>query len=276
MKLVSHLGLLALIAFSFLFSIALLAGGLKLWGPPAFAAGAIGRTATLLARATGAAARDGIRASCAVVPRVALASTGYDLWTDEGDGLSFALVDPGHDGNTSVYTDGDHPDFEALTRDDHRPLLWFKRDGVEWVSRDADVLARAEELLGPVRKLGREMGEVGGQMGERGARLGRMGGRLGVLGGRLATIEVRASTEPIDDAERAQLEREAREIREQMHAISAQMPRGRGEDDERLRERMRELGRQQKVATREARTGMRSLTERAIRERRAERLGLGI
>ncbi len=268
MKRFAHLGLIALVALSFLVSATLVAGVVRVWGRPALPGLMLAEATRLIAR-TGAR---GLDLSCTAPIQGAAASYGFDVYDDGGDGFAYALVDRDAGGGTHLYVNPGRPHLESLVGADQGPLLWFERDGVEYVCRDASTIVRARAILAPVREIGREMGEVGRRMGQRGAAMGRLGGRMGRLGGRMGVLQARAALTD-DDAERARLEREAKALRAEMDALSARMPQDRPDDA--LGRRMSELSRRQRDAQREARAKMRSLIDGVLRERRAERLGVG-
>jgi hypothetical protein len=272
MKRASHLGLAALIVMSFTLSAALVSGAARLWGAPPSAGRTLAKAAGVLARAGRAPAEFG----CASMPRVAAASSGFSMYSDDADGLTYALVQPGHRGDFVMDSHGHRPDLRVLSGTDRRPLLWFVREGREWVSRDPAVVARAGEILEPLRRNGREMGEVGRAIGARGAAAGRAGGRLGRLGARLAALETRAALEAGDDDDREQLRREADALHAEIEALSERLPARDDAGDAALGKRLRELSRRNEVVTREARVQMRALIESAIRDGKAQRMEVGI
>lgn len=270
MKRFPHAGLAILVVLSFGLSAAIVAGAVSLLGPSTRAGAVLARVASGLVP-HGAT----LRASRPALTGLVAAASAYGSSIGDSDESAWALVEPDHDGQTTVAAAGRHPDFDVLTRTDHRPLLWFVHDGEEWVSRDPSVVARAREIIEPMQRIGREMGEVGRRMGARGAAMGRLGGRLGRLGQRLAALETRAAFAVDDEREREELRHEARTVRDEMEAVSARMRDRNDEGDSALRDRMRELQRRQRAAVREARTSMQALIEDAVRDRRAQRLEIG-
>jgi chromosome segregation ATPase len=61
------------------------------------------------------------------------------------------------------------------------PALWVRRDGHEWVIRDAKLLARMRALTAPIDELGRQEGALGAQQGALGAQQGALGRKMGEL-----------------------------------------------------------------------------------------------
>ncbi|MCU1281918.1 MAG: Antirepressor regulating drug resistance protein [bacterium] len=86
------------------------------------------------------------------------------------------------------------------------PALFLRRDGHEWLIRDAQLLVRARALLAPLDELGRQQGALGGKQGALGAKQGALGRTMGALSG---------------DPERNQRQMEA--LGRQMEALGGEM-----------------------------------------------------
>ncbi|HYW30177.1 MAG TPA: M56 family metallopeptidase [Gemmatimonas sp.] len=175
-------------------------------------------------------------------------------------------------------------------------LLWFMRDGEEYVVRDTRTLREVEELWAPVSEIGEEQGKIGSKQGEIGAEQGRqgalqgavgakqglVGARQGVIGAQLGVLAAReaagasASERRDIEREREELERAMRALDREMRALSEEMrdvappSRGMSEDMEKLGRDMSVLGEQMEVASKRANAGMRTLIDRAIRSGAAE------
>ena len=169
-------------------------------------------------------------------------------------------------------------------------ILWFMRDGKEYVVRDPEVLKQLQYLWGPVRRIGAEQGVIGAKQGELGAQQGRIGARQGRIGAEqgavgarqaeigarqaaLAAREVRQASdrERVElHSERRELEKRMRELEREMAALSDRMgeeanPMAKlGAEMEVLGEEMSVLGKQMEEASRRAEAGMRNLMERAV------------
>ena len=193
---------------------------------------------------------------------------------------------------------GSRDDMERARR--HRragePMLWFRRDGREYVVRDPRLLREVDELWAPVSRIGGEQGKLGAQQGALGAEQGRhgarqgeigvqqgvIGARQGVVSSRLALLSMResqgvsAAERREIDRERERLEREMRELDREMDALSEDMRefeppmRELGEEMTVLGRQMATLGGQMEAASRRAEAGMRTLIERAISSGAAE------
>jgi bla regulator protein blaR1 len=169
-------------------------------------------------------------------------------------------------------------------------LLWFRKDGREYVVRDADVLREVQAIWEPVNRLGEEQGKLGTKQGELGTRQGefgtkqgvlgteqgRLGTRQGVLGTRQGTLAAREAS-GLSSAERADIERERQAIEKEMRGLDEQMRalngkmreldkpmRDLGEDMEVLGRQMAVLGGKMEEASREADAALRALVDKAI------------
>ena len=214
---------------------------------------------------------------------------GYSYgWWDDGEG--WALMSPGD----NVWMSNGHMDrdrVQALRRDDE-PLVWFSRDGREYVIRDRATIARLESLLEPQMELGRRQGELGGRQGEVGGRQGELGRQQGELGrqqGELGARQAELAAEQAalgwsdDSAERDELRERRRALSERMRELGerqrelgqrqrelAERQRAMGSEQREWGERQRALGHQQREAAEEARPKIRALFDRAIADGTAE------
>jgi beta-lactamase regulating signal transducer with metallopeptidase domain len=176
------------------------------------------------------------------------------------------------------------------------PMLWFRRDGREYVVRDANVLREVDDLWAPVSRIGEEQGRLGAQQGELGAQQGRHGARQGEIGAKQGVIGARqgvvsaqlgvlaaregegvtASERREIDRERQALNREMRRLDREMAALHEDMRefhppmRELGEEMAALGRQMEVLGGRMEDASRRAHAGMRTLIDRAITSGAAE------
>jgi hypothetical protein len=174
--------------------------------------------------------------------------------------------------------------------------LWFRKDGREYVVRDAGVLQELQTIWEPVNQLGEEQGKLGTKQGELGTEQGvfgtkqgeigteqgRLGARQGVLGARqgmLAAREAGGSTraERADiERERQAIEKEMRDLDQQMRALTDKMRefdkpmRNLGYEMEVLGSQMAVLGGKMDEASRAANAAMRALVEKAIADGTAQ------
>ncbi len=170
------------------------------------------------------------------------------------------------------------------------PLLWFRRDGREYVVRDPHVLREVDDLWEPVSRIGAEQGRIGARQGalgaeqgrhgarqgEIGARQGRVGARQGLIGARLGVLAARealgvsASERRAIEREREALDRDMRQLDREMEVLDEDMRdheppmRELGEEMAVLGRLMAALGRELDAASRRADAEMRALVDRAI------------
>lgn len=178
------------------------------------------------------------------------------------------------------------------------PLLWFIRDGREYIVRDTTVLAELNQVWEPVTTVGAEQTVVGSKQAAIGARQAEIGSRQAAVGAEQAVIGAKQAsvgtrqaavsiqeTKAATDAERAALERDRRSLEEDMRALDADMrkvdekmraldaPRRDLDDDMRVLDReMRALDTKMREAEKRAEAAMRALIERAIASGAAERV----
>lgn len=179
------------------------------------------------------------------------------------------------------------------------PMLWFRRDGQEYIVRDPNVLREIDDLWEPVSRIGEEQGRIGAEQGALGAEQGRygerqgeigakqgvVGARQGVVGAQLGLLAARdregasASERREIEREREALNRKMRELDREMEALNKDMReftppmRELGEEMAVLGRQMEVLGGRMEDASRRAHAGMRTLVDRAIRSGAAEPVG---
>lgn len=233
--------------------------------------------------------------------RVALAGArGKDSWADEDSWMYL------HDRHSSTMN-GSVEDIERVRQRYQKgdePLLWVRRDGKEWIVRDAALLRRAEEVLAPMNELGERQAELGGKQAELGARQADLGSKQAELGSRQAAFgsqqaalaaqvaqiaaqraALAARMAGAEVAEHERLDRDAQQLERAMDRLDDQMQalsehqrelgdhqgelgshQGElGAKQGELGERQAELGRLQQQAAEEADRGLAELVDEAIR-----------
>ncbi|MFP3939984.1 MAG: M56 family metallopeptidase, partial [Thermoanaerobaculia bacterium] len=203
-------------------------------------------------------------------------------WFFSDDGDAWALLD--EDAHVWIHgASGDAERARALRDRFDSPVLWFARDGQEYVIRDSATIARAREVLEPQRELGRRQGELGRQQGELGRRqkaLGRQQGELGQGQGELGSQQGElghrqgelGAEQAATAAERAALEveRATGERKEELASRSTELEARRRVLERRMRElgsRQRELAQRQRSLAAEQRELARPQRELAERQR---------
>jgi bla regulator protein BlaR1 len=177
-------------------------------------------------------------------------------------------------------------------------LLWFRRNGVEYVVRDAQLIDQVLQIWKPVGELGDAQGELGTKQGALGTQQGVLGTQQGVfgtqqgilgtkqgmIGQRQAVLSAREQTakndgerRALDDARR-QLETEMGALESQMRALDVKMRdldqpmRDLDKEMRVLGAQMEALGRQMEEASHRAEQQMVGLIDRAIATGLAERV----
>lgn len=98
----------------------------------------------------------------------------------------WVLLEPGSH-NVMAGSQADREAAQKHRRAGDDTLLWFRRHGVEYVSRDAATLQAVRDAFVPVQVVGDEMGRGGQRMGARGGAQGALGAQQGELGARQGT-----------------------------------------------------------------------------------------
>jgi beta-lactamase regulating signal transducer with metallopeptidase domain len=210
-------------------------------------------------------------------PRPAKAS-GFS-WSSSDGGDSYVLLY----GNGSATMSGSMGTLEKVKRlrgDSKADILWFRRDGKEYVVRDAAVLKQAREIFKPQMELGAKQGELGARQGELGAKQGELGAKQGELGGRQgalgAEMAALAAERISRDDDAADLEQRERGLAARMEELSRKQEElGRqqealGRQQEELGRHQEALGRQQEAAGEKAQQALRSLIDRALQSGAAQ------
>jgi len=210
--------------------------------------------------------------------------------------LSYVLIQPPHHTTMSGSTN-DLKAARALAGDG-KPLLYVRRDGQEYVIRDAATLKAVEESFDKQREIGEKqsaLGEKQSALGEKMSELGQKQSGIGqeqaVLGRKLAELAQRQADLAIaryqadrknekvspelgrqeDELENEMkpLQRRMEELGQQMEVFSKPMEEL-GEQMEVFSKPMEELGKQMESASQEAQTKVRALLDDAIRKGLAE------
>jgi hypothetical protein len=152
------------------------------------------------------------------------------------------------------YLDGDSDDV-AETASLGRQYAFFERDGVGYVIRDVDALARIRKIVKPQADLGRQQAKLGSKQAALGAKQAALGVRQAALGMKQAATSSSVQARELTEQQR-DLSREQQKLSEQ------QMPLG---------EQQRVLGEKQRDAGKTARQQLEKLFEDAIRSGLAKR-----
>lgn len=192
---------------------------------------------------------------------------GYSYHSgDHGD--SYVLMYGGSD--NSVTMSGSTDDLQKVKRlrgNSKDGILWFQRNGKEYVVRDPALLKQAQDLYKPVAELGAKQGELGARQGALGGQQGALGAKQGALGAELGAIAAQRARR--GDADDRDLERREREINKKMDELSRQQE-DLGRQQEALGKQQEELGRQQEELSARADKEFHELMDRAVRSGAAQ------
>lgn len=111
-----------------------------------------------------------------------------------------ALISKDH-----ILFDGDTADLAKVKslRDGNKPMLWFRRDGKDYVVRDSGYIERAQGAYAPVTELAQMQGELAGKEGQLAGEDGGLAAREGSLAARMGGLEAERGNL---EAQRASLE----------------------------------------------------------------------
>jgi beta-lactamase regulating signal transducer with metallopeptidase domain len=167
-------------------------------------------------------------------------------------------------------------------------LLWFRRNGIEYVVRDPALLREVTRIWGQVSAIGNEQSAIGARQSAIGARQSEIGARQSIVGAAQSAIGARqseiaarqsalATRDRLSDAERTELARQMRSLDADMRALDRQMAEldakmrqldkpmsDLGDDMDALGRQMDALGRKMDEAQQKAEAEMGALIERAI------------
>jgi beta-lactamase regulating signal transducer with metallopeptidase domain len=131
-----------------------------------------------------------------------------------------ALISKNH-----ILFDGDTSDLAKVKslRDGDKPMVWFRRDGKDYVVRDSGYVERAQGAYAPVTELAQMQGELAGKEGQLAGEDGGLAAREGSLAARQGELE----------AERGSLEAQRASL--DVSGNSAESTRQRAALDERLK-----------------------------------------
>jgi bla regulator protein blaR1 len=194
-------------------------------------------------------------------------------FSDEGN-FKYGYIEPGEDGNQVI--SGDYPQsLKDIARDAKEPLLWFERDGADYVVRGSAYTSRARTALQPVMDLGHQQGQLGAKQGKLGAEQGALGARMGEIGARLAALSTRQALGGLDGRDADDIADERKALQHEMSQLQHEMGARQRELGERQRElgtKQRELGERQRAASRKAEAELRHILDDAVRAGQATRL----
>lgn len=203
-------------------------------------------------------------------PSSGFSAHNVDIDTHSGATTGFALID--HD---SVVVNGGETDLATAKRlrDEHKPLVMYRRGNQAYVIRDEATVERAKAAFAAVSALSDEEGRLSGEEGRISGEEAGIGAREAALGERLSRIAereseamVRLEEHPSADqgaaeratfaAERAQIEREHRELERDQQSLQ--------QKQQALNKQMEALGHRTEQASAQATQQMNRLLDEAL------------
>jgi beta-lactamase regulating signal transducer with metallopeptidase domain len=222
----------------------------------------------VLAGAIGVVALAPFRLTAKPAPPKPPKSTHSVHWSNDG-GDPFVILHG--DNSTMSGSMGDIRRAKAA-RKGGEDLVWFRRDGQEYVIRDAATFKAAQEAFRPVSELGEKQGALGEKQGKLGAQQGLLGAKQGELGAKQGELGARqARFDRNDEKESAEIEKQMDELGNQQEELGRQQEEL-GNQQEKLGEQQEALGRQQEAVSRAAEKQLRKITDEAIANGLAEKV----
>jgi len=164
---------------------------------------------------------------------MAAAAPQHSMHIGQDDHLSWVLFTNADD---DVHMEGSNADVRAAraARRGREPMLWVRREGRQFVIRDAETLEQVRAIFAPVEALGRKQAEIGSQQAAIGAKMASVGqeqaaigARQAAIGSRQAELGSRQAAAALRTAGRdkpdAALERQMKDLETQMDALGKQM-----------------------------------------------------
>lgn len=212
-----------------------------------------------------------LRARGLLFSALSLLSAGAFAHDGDHDDLAWVVV---RDANSTSM----HGDVEDLrkARQHLKELgpgyLWFRREGKEYLVRDAKAIEEIEEVARPQEELGEEQARLGRRQSELGREQSRIGHRQGELGREEARRALSRARRDLDGKRPAQEEREDEgEMRETQKELSrAQQTLGR--EQEKIGREQARLGHEQQRLSKEARRKVEEVIEASLKNGSAKRL----
>ena len=153
------------------------------------------------------------------------------------------------------------------------PVLWVRKNGKQYVVRDAATVQRMKAAHAPVQALGEQQGKLGEQQGALGERQGELGSRQGELGVKMSEIaqdQAAAALRGADTREAAN-DRRMKELQDEQEALARQQE-VLARQQEPLARQQEALARKQMAATDRLRRDVDRLLDEAIRNGKAQQL----
>jgi len=158
------------------------------------------------------APQPGITSAVAATPAAMSAPTTTDVSDRQTrtktepprDGTAFVVFQA--DGEATMSGSSDDMARARQLRNSGEAMLWFRRDGTEYIVRDPAVMQEVRDIWKRVGEIGNLQGVIGAQQGMLGAQQGALGGRQGELGAQQGSLALEQAALAMREAQLAQRE----------------------------------------------------------------------
>ena len=203
-------------------------------------------------------------------PPPTLRTRGTLSISDTRGGDAYVLIE-----GDDVTMAGDSDDIRTAQRlqQGNAPVLWVRKNGKQYVVRDAATVQRMKAAHAPVQALGEQQGKLGEQQGALGERQGELGSRQGELGVKMSEIaqdQAAAALRGADTREAAN-DRRMKALQDEQEALARQQE-VLARQQEPLARQQEALARKQMAATDRLRRDVDRLLDEAIRNGKAQQL----
>ena len=203
-------------------------------------------------------------------PPPTLRTRGTLSISDTRGGDAYVLIE-----GDDVTMAGDSDDIRTAQRlqQGNAPVLWVRKNGKQYVVRDAATVQRMKAAHAPVQALGEQQGKLGEQQGALGERQGELGSRQGELGVKMSEIaqdQAAAALRGADTREAAN-DRRMKALQDEQEALARQQE-VLARQQEPLARQQEALARQQAAAVVRMQRDVDRLVGEAIRSGKAQRL----
>ena len=203
-------------------------------------------------------------------PPPTLRTRGAFSISDTRGGDAYVLIE-----GDDVTMAGDSDDIRTAQRlqQGNAPVLWVRKNGKQYVVRDAATVQRMKAAHAPVQALGEQQGKLGEQQGALGERQGELGSRQGELGVKMSEIaqdQAAAALRGADTREAAN-DRRMKALQDEQEALARQQE-VLARQQEPLARQQEALARKQMAATDRLRRDVDRLLDEAIRNGKAQQL----
>lgn len=203
-------------------------------------------------------------------PPPTLRTRGAFSISDTRGGDAYVLIE-----GDDVTMAGDSDDIRTAQRlqQGNAPVLWVRKNGKQYVVRDAATVQRMKAAHAPVQALGEQQGKLGEQQGALGERQGELGSRQGELGVKMAEIaqdQAAAALRGADTREAAN-DRRMKALQDEQEALARQQE-VLARQQEPLARQQEALARKQMAATDRLQRDVDRLLDEAIRSGKAQQL----